>query len=44
MNFAGMLCAPERFDESSQFIMVIISLWVIGIRKRFWELKRIQDL
>ena len=34
MNFAGMLCAPELFDESREFIMVKISLWVIGIRKR----------
>jgi len=30
-----MLCAPELFDEPTQFITVIISLWVIGIRKRF---------
>jgi len=39
-----MLCAPELFDESRQFIIVKISLWVIGIRKRFWELKPIKDL
>jgi len=44
MNFSGMLCAPELFDESRQFIMVKISLRVIGIRKRFWEFKRIKDL
>ena len=38
MNFAGMLCAPELSDGSRRLIMVNISLWVIGIRKRFWEL------
>ena len=37
MNFAGMLCARELFDESREFIMVKISLRVIGIRKRFCE-------
>jgi len=44
MNFADMLCAPELFDESREFIMVKISLRVIGIKKRFRELKRIKDL
>jgi len=29
MNFAGMLCAPEFFDESKEFIMVnfIVGDW-----------------
>jgi len=33
-----MLFSPELFHESRQLILVKIPLWVIGSRKRFWEL------